>query len=51
MIKKTGTKLIKKTKRYISVSYRDVQGIRKDIKSNTFLVEKTIRGEKVLCNL
>ena len=46
MSKRTRKKTIKKTKRYVSVSYRDIKGIRKDVKSNTFLVEKRIRGKR-----
>ena len=38
------TELVKK--RYVSVSYRDVKGIRQDVKSQTFIVEKRIRGER-----
>ena len=33
-------------KRYVSVSYRGVKGIRKDTKNQTFLVAKTIRGKR-----
>ena len=42
MTKKTR---IKKT-RYESVSYKGIKGIRKDIKSKTFLVQKYIRGRR-----
>jgi hypothetical protein len=33
-------------KRYESVSYKGVRGIRKDLSSNSFYVEKYIRGER-----
>ena len=33
-------------KRYVSVSYRGIKGIRKDTKTGTFLVAKTIRGKR-----
>ena len=36
----------KRKSRYISVSYRGIKGIRQDTKSKTFLVEKSIRGER-----
>jgi integrase len=37
----------KKTKsRYKSVNYQGIKGIRKDVKNNTYLVEKYIRGKR-----
>ena len=40
------TELPQTQKRYVSVSYRGVKGIRKDTKTRTFLVAKTIRGKR-----
>ncbi len=35
-----------KKRRYVSVSYKDVKGIRKDLVNGTFLVQKYIRGKR-----
>ncbi len=37
---------IKKNKRYETVKYKDIKGIRKDLKSGKFYVEKYIRGKR-----
>ena len=40
------TELPQTQKRYVSISYRGIKGIRKDTITQTFLVAKTIRGER-----